>query len=232
MQVNLLEPINIDVALFGLGKNKGVTSGMNYREFCCKYIRRDDGERKLDNDEFWTEDGLLGVRSPEYMQMLKVANNLSSMPTEHRKFLRQITSIAIEITAPRYFWSEFDTYKVGTTAQSESTMHTITKRDLSWEDFAWGRSTDNLLMGVINKINNIRMTKCGDVFKTIEIKKILPESFLQCRVVTMNYEVFKNMYSQRKNHKLPEWREFCEVLLVKLPHKNWIIEPKEVAIEL
>lgn len=192
MKIELIEQPNINIALFGLGKNKGVTTGINYSDFFGK----------------------------EYIQMLNVANKLCDLPEEHRKFLRQIP-IAIEVTAPRYWWSEFDTYKIGTTAQSESTMHTILKTRLCYENFSDG-TDDYILDKILDQINVIKQYDCTDTEKIIEIKKILPESFLQCRVITMNYEVFKNIYRQRKNHKLSEWRLFCESLLDQLPYKNWI----------
>jgi hypothetical protein len=224
MKVELLEQPNISIALFGLGKNKGVTTGIKYRDFICAEIFYSD-DLEGSEDLFSIDgDGLMGRHSKEYRQMLEVANKLCDKPEEHRKFLRQIF-IAIEVTAPRYWWSEFDTYKIGTTAQSESTMHTILKTKLSYKNFADG-SDDCVIESVLDRIDTVRQFKCNDTEKTIEIKKILPESFLQCRVVTLNYEVFKNIYRQRRNHKLPEWRWFCESLLEQLPYKNWITEIK------
>ena len=229
MKVELLEQPNTSVALFGLGKNKGVTTGLKYRDFICTEIFYSD-DLEGSEDLFSIDgDGLVGIRSQQYMQMLNVANKLCNLPNEHRKFLRQIP-IAIEVTAPRYWWSEFDTYKIGTTAQSESTMHTILKQDLRLvRDFEKGSSYTDIVTGIAIKV--INTIKNNDMFspneKTIEIKKILPESFLQCRVVTLNYEVFKNIYRQRRNHKLPEWRWFCESLLEQLPYKNWITETSE-----
>lgn len=205
MKVTLLNTPQIDIALFGLGKNKGITTGMSFKEFTS------------------VENGQL---HPKYRQMLEVANKLCDKPEGHRKFLRQIF-IAIEVTAPRYWWSEFDTYKIGTTAQSESTMHTILKKELNVNHF---ECDDNIpdLNRLINTICEIEQIKndenINSVDKTIEIKKILPESFLQCRVVTLNYEVFKNIYRQRKNHRLLEWREFCKSLLSQLVFWHWITD--------
>lgn len=127
--------------------------------------------------------------------------------------------------APRYWWSEFDTYKIGTTAQSESTMHTILKQKVNQDSFAKNNNF-GLIENVISEIEKIKKfgNDCPDTQKTIEIKKILPESFLQCRVVTLNYEVFKNIYRQRKNHRLPEWREFCKSLLSQLVFWHWIAD--------
>lgn len=208
MKVKLLHTPSIDVALFGLGKNKGVTTKMSFEEFC-----------QLQN----------GDLHPKYKQMMNVANKLAEMPEEHRKFLRQIT-FAIEVTAPRYWWSEFDTYKIGTTAQSESTMHTILKNRLSYENFADG-TDDYVLDKIIDQIDVIKQFDCTNTEKTMQIKKILPESFLQCRVVTLNYEVFKNIYRQRKNHRLPEWRKFCNDLLYQLVFWHWIV-PNDDIVEV
>lgn len=111
-------------------------------------------------------------------------------------------------------------------------MHTILKTDLSIsKNFCCSDSYSDIVTNIA--IKTIDMIKRDDCFspneKIIAIKKILPESFLQCRIVTMNYEVFKNIYKQRKNHKLPEWQEFCKQLLEQLPEytHNWIIKKKE-----
>lgn len=198
IKVNLLKQPDIDVALFGLGKNKGITSNISYNDFCIEEYPK--------------------------LQMFNVANKLAHLSPEHRKFLRQI-EIAIEITMPRYWWSEFDTYKIGTTAQSESTMHTILKQKLSLNNFT---SDCMLIEELINEINRVRLSTnfLTDTERIIIIKKILPESFLQCRVVTMNYEVFANVYRQRINHRLPEWKFFCTELLKQLPYQNWITKEK------
>lgn len=196
IKVNLLKQPDIDVALFGLGKNKGVTSDMSYNDFCNIPILQE--------------------------KMLNVANKLAYLSPEHKKFLRQI-EIAVEITMPRYWWSEFDTYKIGTTAQSESTMHTILKQTMR-QDLFQDNDDFCLIEEIISRINVIKQFDCSDIDKTIAIKKILPESFLQCRVATMNYEVLANMYRQRINHRLPEWKFFCTELLKQLPYQNWIVK--------
>ena len=171
MKVELLEQPNTSVALFGLGKNKGVTTGLKYRDFICTEIFYSDDLEGSDDLFSIDGDGLMGKRSKEYMQMLNVANKLCDLPNEHRKFLRQIP-IAIEVTAPRYWWSEFDTYKIGTTAQSESTMHTILKDSISSENFSCKEYIIDYICGVID---DVKKTKTSDIAKTIAIKKILPE---------------------------------------------------------
>lgn len=200
IKANLLKQPNIDIALFGLGKNKGITSNMDYKIF-------------VDHKNH-----------PAYDQMLNVANKLVHLSPEHKKFLRQI-KIAIEINMPRYWWSEFDTYKIGTTTQSESTMHTILKQELTVDNFNVEYHEDMTLVGYfIDFVERMKMLDVSDTDKIIRIKKVLPESFLQCRVVTMNYEVFANIYKQRINHRLPEWKFFCTELLKQLPYQNWITQ--------
>lgn len=141
--------------------------------------------------------------------------------TEHRKYLRQIF-VSCEILAPLYWWKEFDTYKVGTTANSCSTMHKIHEKRFSLDDF----STDHLLgLGkstledVICNLNYFRESYLEDKNKLCwwQLIQLLPSSYNQLRTVTMNYEVLANIIRQRKNHKLDEWIVFCEVMLVENP---------------
>lgn len=160
---------------------------------------------------------------------LTLAKKLSKSGTDHRKFLRMI-NVTADITAPLYWLKEFDTYKIGTTANSCSTMHKIADKEFTLEDF----STEHLqgpgianLKSTVNLLNYYR-----DLFnKTIEhdridgldgdkIKKdwwwqmiqLLPSSYNQKRTVQLNYEVLLNMYYARKDHKLDEWRDFCKVI--------------------
>lgn len=160
---------------------------------------------------------------------LALAKKLSKSGTDHRKFLRMI-NVTADITAPLYWLKEFDTYKIGTTANSCSTMHKIADKEFTLEDF----STEHLqgpgianLKSTVNLLNYYR-----DLFnKTIEhdridgldgdkIKKdwwwqmiqLLPSSYNQKRTVQLNYEVLLNMYYARKDHKLDEWRDFCKVI--------------------
>ncbi len=154
---------------------------------------------------------------------LKLLSKLCKAGSSHRKFLRQIL-VSMDIIAPRYFWSEYDTYKVGTVANSESTIHTITKRKLTLNDFEEDIYIDTLnhLNDTIEKYNladsnDLKM----EYFRSI--KNNLPEGFLQKRHVTLNYEVLCNMYNQRKNHRLNEWHYFCEIVS-SLPYaKEFII---------
>ena len=143
---------------------------------------------------------------------LDLMNRLYKAGTEHRKFMRQII-VSMDITAPLYWWKEFDTYKVGTVANSCSTMHKLTSRPLTADDFSF----DKLDWDVTDVIVNCNI--CIDEFKRTKDKKywrkliqLLPSAYNQRRTVTMNYEVAVNMIRQRENHKLTEWVEFVETL--------------------
>ena len=143
----------------------------------------------------------------------------------HDKFLRQIVCW-IDIEAPRYFWSEMDTYKVGTVAQSESTMHTLSRRDAVESDFSLPLS-DRLTEGLNELINTdadeiLKLsTEYGRPMTKIQaIKGCLPESYLQRRLVTLNYGVLHTIINQRKGHKLPEWKTFIDSVYEQVEHKE------------
>ena len=152
---------------------------------------------------------------------------------EHAKFLRQI-QVWVNITAPRYFWSEFDTYKVGTTANSQSTMHRLIKDGISKEeiDFPWGLSevTDNHMINQINVINSVIDTynatedpiEKENLF--LAIKSLLPEGYIQTRMVSLNYQVLRNIYKKHKNHRLPHWNDHFVNWVKTLPVNEWITE--------
>lgn len=140
---------------------------------------------------------------------------------EHRKFLRQIF-ISMDISAARYWWAEFDTYKIGTVANSCSTMHKLTSKKFEISDFeidytephADKRGLLENLETIIQMLNSYRFRYNLDkeFHNVIIMKRLLPESYLQRRTVTFNYETACNIYNQRKTHRLPEWTEFCKVL--------------------
>lgn len=145
---------------------------------------------------------------------LTLARKLATAGSDHRKFLRQIM-VSVDIIAPRYWWAEFDTYKVGTVANSCSTMHTIHKRDLTLDDF----STDGLnaisiaqLGAWIKFLNATRIiyTETKDKSYWRNLIMLLPQNFNQKRAVTLNYEVLLNQYHARKQHKLSEWLDYCD----------------------
>lgn len=142
---------------------------------------------------------------------MKLAVKLVKAGTEHRKFLRQIY-VGVDITAPRYWWAEFDTYKIGTTANSCSTMHTLSKTPITRDMFAFddtGMVMDDCTYTVVEILELLRKlyvtTENYGYFRLI--KQLLPEGFLQKRTVSLNYETILTMYNQRKNHRLTEWSE-------------------------
>lgn len=146
---------------------------------------------------------------------MALAKKLVKAGSDHRKFLRQIF-LSVDITAPLYFWKEFDTYKVGTAANSCSTMHKIhetffTLDDFSCEHIGNGRAF-RALNEAIQSLNASRKAflETGDKAYWWEMIQLLPSSYNQRRTVTLNYEVLLNMYKARNAHKLDEWRTLCE----------------------
>ena len=158
---------------------------------------------------------------------LDLAKRLYKAGSEHRKYLRQIF-ISMDITAPLYFWSQFDTYKVGTTANSCSKMHTLHKRDLTLDDFSTEHlnhvGSKSVLQDVIDCINLHRQvyvdTKAKENWYTMI--QLLPSSFNQRRTVTMNLENAVNIINQRSHHKLDEWHVLCDFLKENTFLKNLI----------
>ena len=135
---------------------------------------------------------------------------------EHRKYLRQIM-VSMDILAPLYWWKEFDTYKIGTTANSCSTMHKIHDKEFAVDDFSHDHLDEfgmAMLENVINYLNESRRHYISSKSKDDwwQMIQILPTSYNQLRTVTMNYENIVNIIHQRKNHKLTEWNEFVDIL--------------------
>ncbi len=154
---------------------------------------------------------------------LNLAQRLCKSGSDHRKFIRQIF-ISVDITAPIYWWKEFDTYKVATVANSTSTMHKIHSKTFELTDF----STDHMvpealdsIKNVIKDLENLRMKyledKANNKSYWYSMIQLLPSSYNQKRTVTMNYENVFGMYNSRKNHKLDEWIKFCSWIL-ELPY--------------
>ncbi len=161
---------------------------------------------------------------------LSLATKLAKAGSDHRKFLRQIF-VTMDITAPLYWWKEFDTYKVGTVANSTSTMHKIQAKEFAREDFSIDRLSPDAL-AVMDSL--IAYLECERV-KFVETKEkshwhnliqLLPSSFNQMRTVSMNYEVLINIYYARKTHKLAEWHTLCDEI-AKLPYAKELILVKE-----
>lgn len=146
---------------------------------------------------------------------------------EHRKFMRQLF-ISMDIVAPLYWWKEYDTYKVGTVADSCSTMHTIHKRDFHFEDFSsehMRQITEDALRDIIRLLNKYRgqYVETGNKDAWWQLIQLLPESYNQMRTVTMTYENAYSMIHQRAGHKLDEWRTFVEILK-ELPYMKELLD--------
>lgn len=154
---------------------------------------------------------------------LKLLQQLTKAGPDHRKALRQMI-ISCDITAPLYWWKEFDTYKVGVSSNSQSTMHKLCSRPLTIHDFSFEDMNDNefIVNVVLDNLNTrIRDYKEGmkqnkSLWRTII--QLLPSAYNQTRTVTMNYENVMNMYHQRRHHKLSEWQEFCSYMYDNLAY--------------
>ena len=156
---------------------------------------------------------------------LKLMNTLRNAGTDHRKFMRMIT-VYLDITAPLYWWKEFDTYKVGTVANSCSTMHKIAAKEFTLEDFSHehlGYQSIRVLKDTIKVMNDFREEFIKDHEKVNwwQMIQLLPSSYNQKRTVMLNYEVLANMYKSRRNHKLDEWHTFCD-WIESLPYSELI----------
>lgn len=174
---------------------------------------------------------------------LDLMTRLRNAGTDHRKFMRMIT-VYLDITAPLYWWKEFDTYKVGTVANSCSTMHKIHEKEFTLDDFSCEHlyaedeidgmyysttaeeeftSTD-VLKVVIESLNNYRKMYLAtkDKKEWWQMIQLLPSSYNQRRTVMLNYEVLANIYKSRRNHKLDEWHTFCD-WIESLPYSELII---------
>lgn len=159
---------------------------------------------------------------------LKLMNSLAAAGSDHGKFLRMI-NVTLDITAPLYWWKEFDTYKVGTVANSCSTMHKIADKDFTLEDFSCEHLESywlNNLKETIRLLNDARdaWNWCGTDDKKEwwwQMIQLLPSSYNQRRTVQLNYAVLRNIFPARKNHKLDEWHTFCK-WIETLPYSELI----------
>lgn len=169
---------------------------------------------------------------------------LAKAGSDHRKFMRQIL-VSVDITAPRYWWEQFATYRVGVVQNSTSTMHTIHKKEFTLDDFsnermlvsptgkmpaeggAWCLDPVTVLNDLIITLNACRYNylMTGDKRYWDSMIQLLPQSYNQLRTVTLNYEVLSNMYHARRNHKLNEWVEFCN-WIAGLPYPEIIVGGK------
>lgn len=131
--------------------------------------------------------------------------------TDHRKYLRMITVYA-DITAPLYWWKEYDTYKVGTVANSCSTMHKLTSKHVALDDFSIDNNEQGYYVDIFYNLNALidNYKKTNDIKYFRMLVGLLPSSYNQKRTVMLNYEVLANIYKSRQGHKLKEWHEFIE----------------------
>ena len=174
-------------------------------------------------DSYYDENGnfILGEND------LGLAQKLRKAGSDHRKYVRQIF-VSVDITAPLYWWKEFDTYKVATVANSTSTMHKIHSKPFSIEDFSHDHmtpSTEAFMQTVVDQLEVIRVKYMEEGKKKedwYDMIQLLPSSYNQMRTVTMNYETLINIYFARRAHKLAEWHTFCDWIKT-LPYAEEII---------
>jgi len=188
-------------------------------EYKCPYLKPEVGH----TPSCCRENMCIGPNDLDLMKRLRNAG------TDHRKFMRMIT-VYVDITAPLYWWKEFDTYKVGTVANSCSTMHKIHAKEFTLEDFSCEHLNEpslKNLRSVIKCMNDYReeFLKDKDKHNWWQMIQLLPSSYNQRRTVMLNYEVLANIYRPRINHKLDEWRDFCEWIKT-LPYSEIIIGEK------
>ena len=172
---------------------------------------------------------------------LDLMKRLRRSGSDHRKFMRMIT-VYLDITAPLYWWKEFSTYKVGTVANSCSTMHKIHAKEFTLEDFShehlldygdselvWGEAVPIISLECIVRALNVYREKYLETKNKKywwQMIQLLPSSYNQKRTVMLNYEVLANMYKSRRNHKLDEWHDFCD-WIEELPYSELITGEKE-----
>ena len=203
-------------------------------EHAIRGMRNPKNSWDKSDSEFNTSMFELAIGENDY----KLMTALRNAGTDHRKFMRMI-AVYVDITAPLYWWKEFDTYKVGTVANSCSTMHKIHAKEFTMDDF----SNDHLILWDVDNNVHIPMGCLQDTInvlnacreKYLETKdkmywwqmiQLLPSSYNQKRTVMLNYEVLANMYKSRKAHKLDEWKTLCE-WIKQLPYSELIIGKEE-----
>lgn len=181
--------------------------------------------RKIECDNHYISKKEL-VLGPNDVDLMK---KLAKAGTDHRKFMRMMP-VYVRITAPLYWWKEFDTYKVGTVANSCSTMHKIAEKEFTLADFSCEHLENSWLANLKETIKLLNEARGAYNWCNTDAKKewwwqmiqLLPSSYNQTRNVMLNYEVLANIYHSRKNHKLDEWRDFCKWIEEKVPY-SWLI---------
>ena len=161
---------------------------------------------------------------------LGLANRLRKAGSDHRKYMRQIF-VSVDITAPLYWWKEYDTYKVATVANSTSTMHKIHSKPFTRADFSHDHMSEEALaaldsmIGVLEQLR-LRFVETKDKQAWYSMIQLLPESYEQLRTCTFNYETLVHIYFARRDHKLEEWHRFCDWIL-ELPYAKELILGEE-----
>ena len=193
MKVEIIGEAGFEEALYGIGLSYGLTSELPFIEF-------------IDDDHLLS-------------RVWDVSDRLCDKEDGHNKFLESM-QLWISINAPRFLYSEIDTYRIST-KQSESTMHTLTKRDLTQNDFEY-----NIPSFYLDHLNK-RVKKVRENKIEIDIlKNDLPEGFLQTRIWNMSYKTLRNIIKQRRKHKLLQWRMFCDYMLKNIEHKEYFEDIK------
>ena len=179
------------------------------------------------SDSYYDENGqyILGENDLSLAKRLRNAGT-----SDHRKYLRQVM-LSVDITAPMYWWKEYDTYKVATVANSTSTMHKIHSKPFEIDDFSHDHLTENglkVLKGLVYEMEKIRLEYIETKDKSLwyDLIQLLPSSYNQMRTCTLNYETLINIYKSRKHHKLDEWRSFCK-WIETLPYAKELITAEE-----
>lgn len=195
---------------------RGMRNPMNSRAKSDSYYTHIEDEETLETAPY---EYFVGDEDKRLMRQLRDAGS------DHRKYLRMIF-VSVDITAPLYWWKEYDTYKVGTVANSCSTMHKIHAKAFDRDDFSHDRMSEtalNCLDGVIRVLEETRQKylETKDRAYWHDMIQLLPSSYNQMRTCTMNYENLINMYHARRNHKLSEWHTFCD-WVESLPHSDLI----------
>ena len=186
MEIELMQTAGLDPALIGIGLSYGLTS-----KYSSMYYVPEETKKRL----------------------YQIAGKLACKGGGEDKFLRQIV-YWWDVKAPRFWFAEADTYKVATTAQSESTMHTIMHRELTQEDFEYDISLFQL--DYLNRlIAKYKETKSEEAF--LKLKNGLSEGFLQRRIWSLSLANMKNIYAQRKKHRLPQWKIVCDAFVEHTP---------------
>lgn len=217
------EVMGWEAAIRGMRNPKNSWEKSDSAFFECIDVTTSDDIARADYPKYTEPCTVIGLND------LKLMATLRNAGTDHRKFMRMI-AVYLDITAPLYWWKEFDTYKVGTVANSCSTMHKIHAKEFTVNDFShehieelggdeYNTSYDHLLrtVDILNYYREKYIKAKGNYADAVTLKRywwqliqLLPSSYNQRRTVMLNYEVLANIYKSRKDHKLDEWRDFCK----------------------